>query len=156
MIGAPLRIVEAVRVTLAERILPQLDASTWLAGDVRSSITLLTYLEDALTMGAKMTLESNEAMIGFLRLPAASRLPDALNEQIKRALAEAEQTPAGDLVGQYEAGRTLKAALSAFIQLREEGLVEGAEFVEPLRACLRLMAQHEQAVAHRAGAMTPF
>ena len=72
------------------------------------------------------------------------------------ALAHAEQAPANDLTAQYAAGRILKSALSAFIEAREEGRAGGAGLVEPLRACLRQVAQHEQAVALRAGGMTPF
>ena len=156
MIGAPLKIVETVRVTLAERILPQLDAATWLAGDVRSSIALLTYLEDALTMGAQMTRDSNAAMTGFLKLAAGSSIPQELGDRIGRALAQADATPADDLAGQYAAGHMLKSALSAFIEAREAGRAGNPDLVEPLRSCLRQVAQLEQSVAQRAGAMTPF
>lgn len=156
MIGAPLKIVETVRVTLAERVLPQLEASTWLAGDIRSSIALLTYLEDALTIGANMTAESIQAMTDFLRLAIRSPLPTDLRSQIEQAFVQAEQAPANDITAQYAVECKLKSALSAFIEAREEGRASDADLVEPLRACLRQVAQHEQAVAHRAGGMTPF
>ena len=156
MIGAPLKIVETVRVTLVERVLPQLEASTWLAGDVRSSIALLTYLEDVLVTGAQMTRESNAAMIGFLKLAVGSPIPQELGDRIGQALARADATPVDDLAGQYAVGRTLKSTLSAFIEAREAGCAGNPDLVEPLRSCLRQVAQLEQSVAQRAGAMTPF
>ena len=105
--------------------------------------------------------ESNAAMAHFLHLamnaPSPDALlPDALRDQVRNALAQAEQAAPSDLAALDAAGCALKSALSGFIEAREQGAMGDADLAEALRTCLRQVAQHEQAVALRAGGMTPF
>lgn len=161
MIGSPLFIVETVRRTLADRVLPQLEASSWLAGDVRSSMMLLTYLEDVLASGKTQAGQANEAMAAFLDDAAGNDalpfLTAALRDQAREAAATARAVDAGDLIALEAANRVLKDATSAVIGAsHEEGAIPTPEFTDRLRQCLRDVAACEQALSERAGQMTPF
>lgn len=157
MIGTPLSIVEAVRVSLVDRVLPQLEQATWLAGDVRSCIALLTYLEDALTSGVAMMGQANAAMIGFLGDAAATPgLDGDARREIEAAVAQAVAVPQADLTGLEMAGRALKAALSRYIAARDAAGLEDAAMTQRLRDCLRDVAACELTIAQRAEVMPPF
>jgi len=157
MIGSPLDIVAAVRVTLVERVLPQLEAATWLAGDVRSSISLLTYLEDALASGAAMTGQGNAAMAAFLDDAAAiPALPQDVRAQMEAAVTQSQAAEPADLGALAAAERALKSALSRFIAARDDAGLGSEALRDRLRDCLREVAACEQSVAQRAGTMTPF
>ena len=162
MIGTPCDIVAAIRATLSERVLPQLEQATWLAGDIRSSLVLLTYLEDVLTHGREALGCSNAAMIGFLSDVCARRdvsfLSDTLRTRATAAVENAQRAEKADVHGLGEASNELKAAISEIIAAsnsRGKGSADAAA-VLGLRDCLRVVAAQEQILAGRAGTMPPF
>jgi hypothetical protein len=66
MIASIPQLFAEIRRVIGEQVLPQLDAATWIASDVRCCLTLLTYLEDVVAHGEAMLADNNRAMREYI------------------------------------------------------------------------------------------
>lgn len=162
MIAPLAEIIAAIRVSLSERVLPQLEQASWVAADVRSSLALLTYLEDALSVGADALGRANTAMIellaGLLQLREVSFMTPELRTRIPAAIEAARNVMPFDLTALDTACNSLKALVSELISA---SVTRGASrndalAIQHLRSCLQVIAAEELRISRRAGEMPPF
>ncbi|HKQ81458.1 MAG TPA: hypothetical protein VJS42_04630 [Steroidobacteraceae bacterium] len=160
---APLsEIIAAIRVSLSERVLPQLQQASWIAADVRSSLALLTYVEDALSVGADALGRANVAMIelleGLMELDEVSFITPELRSRIPPTIEATRNVPPSDLAALDVACNALKALISELISASSARRTDQNDVaaIQRLRSCLLVIAAEELRISRRAGEMPAF
>ena len=166
MIASNAAIIRAISQTLSDSVLPQFEAATWPASNVRACITLLAFLEDRIAAEADVLTEDNKALKSLLlRIasgPAMSHLADELRAQLEAAVrpttAQAGLKTASETESENE---FCQALLSKIIRHLFEirGTLDAEVYGrirEDVRTCLAAVHARDFGIAARAASFVPF
>lgn len=159
MIADTQKIIDVIKTTLSELVLPEMKAASWEAGNIRSCLVLLTYLEDALKTGAESTAMINQTIIDFLD-NLIEDMPSAIEENARQrlttSLEEARSANAKTLDEIISVNNNLKSLLSDVVALSQQSKPRNREMVTRLHECLRTISKEDMKIAQRAGELPPF
>lgn len=159
MIADSQKIIAAIKTTLSDLVLPGMKAASWEAGNIRSCLVLLTYLEDTLAIGAQSTAKINKTIIAFID-DLILKMPFAIAENEKRKIVNtldaARAANPHDLSGIHKVNEELKALLSEIIHLSQKSKPWDPELIGRLHDCLRTISAEDLKIAQRAGELPPF
>jgi hypothetical protein len=164
MIATISHLFAEIRRVLGDQVLSQMKPATWMASDIRTCLTLLTYLEDAVAGGEAMLVASNKAMNDYVATLLARDDIPWLDDGLRTVLTELPVPDGGQphphMTAVERGNLALLAALSAVIRKSSEhgrGGGLGERFaMEGLRQCLTVIRDGEFAIAERASRMQPF
>lgn len=154
-------VVRAVSETLLNQVLPQLEAASWTASNVRACAMLLVYVEDRVTGELALLRDTNAAMRTLLQEAAATAAHSALRAECTAVLNSfAQGADAADvdlLTRENEAYKEALARLSRRMsELRmQSGRQEDGALRSRLQDTLRAVHEREHAIAARANQYIP-
>jgi hypothetical protein len=147
-------------------VLPEFEAATWPASNVRACLALLAYLEDRIAVEADVLLNDNKALKSlFESMVSDSQMPPLegdLRAQLETLLQFASVRPDSLTVSQLEReNESYQILLSKIIrrvfELRDASDPHSyARFRERVRACLSAVHTRDFGLAARAAALVPF
>jgi hypothetical protein len=161
MIASADYVIKAIAETLEKDVLPQLQPATLLAGNVRSCIMLLTYLEDRVRLEGGTLFENNMAMRALLTEISAD---DSLARYKMAAPVQTllQQIPARDnyvdvtqLAAENEAYKSLMQSLVIALRNAPDASPGDAALRAQLDTCLLNMGERDYAIVQRAEAKLP-
>jgi hypothetical protein len=166
MMASNAQIIQAVALALKDTVLPEFDASTWPASNVRACLALLAYLEDRIIGEADLLREVStelrslfECMVSDPEMPP---LEEGLRVQLQSALQiECAQVDAPTISALERENEVYQALLSKIIgrmfELRNTIDADAyGRFREKVRACLSIIHERDFRLAARAAALVPF
>jgi hypothetical protein len=161
MIASSDYVIKAIAETLENDVLPQLEPATLLAGNVRSCIMLLTYLEDRVRLEGRTLFENNAAMRALLTEISADESFTRYNmqDQVRTALEaippRAAYVDVTALAAENEAYKMLMQSLVAALRATPDSSPGHAALRARLDTCLLNIGERDYAIVQRAEAKLP-
>jgi hypothetical protein len=162
MIAAADYVIKAIAETLEQDVLPQLEPATLLAGNVRSCIMLLTYLEDRVRLEGRTLSENNAAMRALLTEISADESFARYNmqAQVRTVLENIPARPAyvdvTALAAENESYKTVMQSLVTALRAAPDATGPGhAALRARLDNCLLNIGERDYAIVQRAEAKLP-
>jgi hypothetical protein len=162
MIASADYVIKAIAETLEQDVLPRLEPATLLAGNVRSCIMLLTYLEDRVRLEGRTLSENNAAMRALLTEISADESFTQYNmhAQAQTVLetipARAAYVDVTQLAAENEFYKSVMQALVTALRNAPDATGPGhAALRARLDTCLLNMGERDYAIVQRAEAKLP-
>lgn len=161
MIASADYVIKAIAETLEQDVLPHLEPATLLAGNVRSCIMLLTYLEDRVRLEGRILSENNAAMRALLtELSTDDRLTrDSLLAQVQTVLqdipARGTYVDVTELAAENESYKSVLQSIVAALRNTPDAGPSHAALRARLDTCLLSMGARDYTIVQRAEAKLP-